>query len=306
MSPASTPAPTRGRTIVRWAARLAMGVTGLVVLAAGTGYALSERRVRARHDVPAHALTIPTDSATVQRGRHLARVRGCQDCHGPDLAGRTIIDDPAIGRLAGANLTAGRAGGALSDAEWERAVRHGVRADGTPLLFMPANEFADFSDEDVAAIAAYARSLPAVTRAPVPIRVGPVGRALFLAGQLSLVPAERVKHDRAHTPHVDVEPTARYGAYLAAGCVGCHGAELAGGHIPGTPPDWKPAANITPTGIGSWTEADFIRAMRTGVRPNGTPIDSLMPWRAMSAMHDVELQALYAYLRTVPARPTGR
>ena len=89
------------------------------------------------------------------------------------------------------------------------------------------------------------------------------------------------------------------------GCTGCHGPTLSGGHIPGTPPSWKPASNLTPRGIGSWTEADFTRALREGVRPNGTPIDTLMPWRLTRQMSDDEIRGLYAFLKTVPAKEFG-
>ena len=67
----------------------------------------------------------------------------------------------------------------------------------------------------------------------------------------------------------------------------------------------KPASNITPAGIGSWTEADFLRALREGVRPGGTPIDPAMPVRYTKEMTDVELRAVWAYLQTVPAKAYG-
>jgi cytochrome c553 len=233
----------------------------------------------------------------------LATVRGCVECHGDNLGGRVFIDVPPVGRLAGANLTRGRAA-PLTDADWERAVRHGVRRDGKPLLFMPSNEFAGMSDEDLAALMAYARSLPAVAAPLPPNRVGPVLRALTVAGQAT-VAAEQVDHAKPHPARVAPAVTPEYGAYLAAGCTGCHGAGFGGGKIPGAPPDWKPAANLTPTGIGHYTEADFIRALRTGRRPGGAAIDSSMPWRLTREMTDVELRALYAYLRALPARPYG-
>jgi cytochrome c553 len=89
-------------------------------------------------------------------------------------------------------------------------------------------------------------------------------------------------------------------------CTGCHGERFSGGPIPGAPPDWKPAANLTPTGLGHYTEADFVRALRDGVRPGGARIDPSMPVeRVTRHMNDVELAALWAYLRTVPPRPYG-
>ncbi len=67
------------------------------------------------------------------------------------------------------------------------------------------------------------------------------------------------------------------------------------------------ASNITPdveTGIGEWTEADFIQAIRTGKhqgQPNGRDILPPMPWQSMKEMTDADLKAMWAYMRTVPA-----
>jgi cytochrome c553 len=131
-------------------------------------------------------------------------------------------------------------------------------------------------------------------------------RTLQTAGQVKLYPAEEIDHARPHPARVAVAPTAAYGAYLATMCTGCHGAQLSGGRIPGAPPDWKPAANITPAGVGRYTEADFVRALREGVRPDGSHIDPSMPVERITRhMTDVELAAVWAYLRTVPARPYG-
>ena len=75
--------------------------------------------------------------------------------------------------------------------------------------------------------------------------------------------------------------------------------------MPGAPPDFPPATNITPTGIGTWTEAQFMQAMRTGVRPNGTPIDPFMPWSYVGQLTDDELKALWTFLKSVPAKDSG-
>jgi mono/diheme cytochrome c family protein len=293
------------RTILRWTARALAGLVSLVVAALLAVYAISEWRMRAHFDVPEHPFTVHSDSATVAEGRRIATIRGCVECHGANLAGTIMVDDPVLGRLAPANLTMGGRGAALDDRDWERAVRHGVRRDGTPLLIMPAHEMSGMSDADLGAIVAFARSLPAVTAAQPTMRAGPLVRALYLARQVMLLPAEEIDHAKPHPATMVAEPTARFGAYLGAGCIGCHGPTLSGGPIPGGPPDWKPAANNTPTGIGRYTEADFFRVLREGKRPDGSPVDPQMPYRLTKSMTDVELRALYAYLRTVPARAYG-
>ncbi len=283
-----------------------MSVGALVLAAAAAIYGLSERRFRARFSVPEHRVAVSEDAASIARGEHVATVRGCVECHGAGFAGNTVVDQPIIGRMAGPNLTLGGRGAELDASDWERAVRHGVRRDGKPLLFMPASEFTVLTDEDLAAVIAYARSVPPVGERAPSSYAGPMLRTMYVAGQVKLLSAEEIDHGRGHESRLVAEPTPTYGKYLASGCTGCHGNGFSGGKIPGAPPDWGPASNITPAGIGRWTEADFARALRTARRPDGSAIDStLMPIRLLRTMDDVELAALYAYLRTVPPRAYG-
>ena len=78
-------------------------------------------------------------------------------------------------------------------------------------------------------------------------------------------------------------------------CRGCHGANLTGGG--GPPPG---ASNITPAGIGDWSEPDFFVALRTHKRPNGSEISESMP-RTYGEMSDDDLRRILGYLRSVPA-----
>jgi mono/diheme cytochrome c family protein len=294
------------RFIVRWLVRLVLFVLVVVVAGLAAVYGISQHGFNARFSAPEHPLAVASDSATIARGEHVATVRGCLDCHGAGLAGNILVDQPIIGRLAGPNLTLGGRGAELDPRDWERAVRHGLRRDGSTLLFMPASEFTTLSDEDLSAVVAYARSLPAVRQTEPNSYAGPLLRTMYVAGQAKLIAAEEIVHTRPHMKSIVAEPTADFGKYLATGCTGCHGEGLSGGKIPGAPPEWGPAANITPQGIGSWTAEDFARAMRTAKRPDGSMVDStVMPIRLLRHMDDVELQALYAYLRTVPGRPYG-
>lgn len=290
--------------MMKWVKRLALGVVSLVVLLLAVVYGVSEARLRKEYDVAGMSLNVTADPAQVERGRHLATaVSKCADCHGQDLGGAVFIDDGAMGTLNASNLTRGRGGVAsrYTNEQFEAALRHGVAPDGRGLLFMPSQEFQYLSDEDAAAIIAYLRTLPPVDRELAGSKVGPLGRALMLAGALPLVPAEMIDHQASSRTAPPVGPTLEYGRYLVrvGGCVGCHGENLGGapGHGPGAPA----AANLTPAGsIGSWTEADFVKAMRTGVRPDGTRISDFMPWKSVGMSTDDELHALWLYLRSVP------
>jgi mono/diheme cytochrome c family protein len=248
-------------------------------------------------------------NATLEWGEHIATTRGCRDCHGEDLGGAVFADEMPVFRLYGSNLTPIGVGASYSDEDWIRAIRHGVGPDGKPLLFMPSYEYYYLSDRDLGALIAYLKSLPAVDRDSPGSQVGPLGRVLFKAGKLPLIPAEMIDHQapRPETPMPGA--TVAYGEYLAVGCTGCHGEGFSGGAIPGVPPDWPEASNITPdreTGLGNWTRADFFRAMREGRRPDGTELRAeYMPWSNFVRFSDQELTALWMYLETLEPRPAG-
>lgn len=298
----------------RWIRRAAIGAGGLVgVLAVAytAVHAATERRLgRSWSAVEARPLTA-AHTPDVARGARLATTIGkCTDCHGADLGGRVFLDIPP-GFIVASNLTGGRGGvlGRYTDAQLARAIRQGIRHDGLPLRVMPSDDWQRMSDQDAADLIAYLRSIPAVDRDPGTTQIRPLGRVLMAAGQLPVLAAERVDHAAVGRTAAPVAgPTKEYGSYLAGigGCTGCHRPDLSGGHIPGTPPAFKDATNLTPAGpLARWSEADFARALRTGRRPDGTQLDSLMPWPATAGMSDEEIRALWLYIRSVPARTTG-
>jgi mono/diheme cytochrome c family protein len=224
--------------------------------------------------------------------------------------GGKFLDVPLLGTVYAANLTRGTNGAAsfFTDADWDRAIRHGVKPDGTPLLIMPAQEYNGLSDEDLGAVVAYLRSLPPVNTRLQQNTVGPLGRLLELTGKAILIPADHIDHTAKRKPAPPVGPTAEYGAYLATSCTGCHGEELTGGPIPGMPPGTPPALNLTrdeQTGLGKWTEADFTRALREGKKPDGSELKAPMPWKLTAQLTDDELHALWLHLRTRQAKPFG-
>lgn len=293
---------------------LVVGLVAVVVLAAVVVvavYLVSNARFNTTYAFTPAGVAVPSDSAALAHGRHVATIRGCVECHGENLGGKLFLDAGPVAKLYSSNLTAGQGGvgGVYDDVDWVRAIRHGIGPDGKPLLFMPSHEFFPLSDEDTGALIAYLKTVPLVDNTLPASEVGPLGRVLYLAGQLPLVPAELIEHDADRPAPPPAGATAAYGEYLAVTCTGCHGPTFSGGPIPGTPPEWPAAANITPdaeTGIGGWTEADFFRALREGKRLDGTQIDpAFMPWRVLGNMTDDEIRAIWLYLQTLPARPEG-
>ena len=250
-------------------------------------------------------------AAAVERGRHLVASRYvCVDCHGEDLAGGVMIDAFPMGRVLGPNITGGEGSRTVgyTASDWDRIVRHGVRADGRPAL-MPSVDFRAMSDQELSDIVAYVGSLPPVDAVVPEPKLGPLGGLLLATGRIPLSAARLAGQDRHAGLPTGAEVSVEFGAHLAAVCAGCHGIELSGGPIPGGDPAWAVARNLTPheEGLAAWTFEDFERALRAGVRPDGaalaTPMDFVVPYT--SQMTDVELSAMWAYLRTLEPRPTG-
>jgi mono/diheme cytochrome c family protein len=218
-----------------------------------------------------------------------------------------VVIDAAPFRVVAPNLTAGAGGVAprYSDADWVRAIRHGLRPDGTPLLIMPSHNFAALSDADLTAIIAYVRSMAPVDNDPGAFELRLLGRLLVVLGELP-IPAEQIDHGAGPQAAPPAGRTVAYGGYLATigNCADCHGRALSG--APPVEPGAPPAPNLTPGGqLQGWIEADFITAMRTGSTPGGRALSTAMPWELTGQLTDEELGALFSYLQSLPARAYG-
>lgn len=278
--------------------RFGAALAALAALAVAALYLSTGPRLDRVYAVKARALTIDRSAESVERGRHLARIYLCHDCHGEDLGGRVFADIPLTAYLPAGNLTRGRGGAAARYAteDWVRAVLHGVRPDGRPLVFMPSHQMQRMSDTDLAAIVAFIEQVPAIDREWPPAVVKLGGRVLMVATTQTVLPAELIDHDGPrHAPPAEAA-TVAYGEHLATatGCRACHRSDLSGGA--GPPPG---GSNLTPGGdMKGWTEADFVRAMRSGRRPDGSAIAASMP-RDFGSLTDTELRALWLYLQAV-------
>ena len=290
------------RRLLKWLGIFVAGI-GIAIAALVAYVYVASGRVMARaYTVEAPRVPIPSDPASIARGKYLAeKVAVCTECHATDMGGKVVEDNFAMGRLVAVNLTRGRGGlpADYTDQDFVRALTHGVKRDGRSVIFMPTAEYV-FTADDLGAIVAYVKSLPAVDRTLPAMSVGPVARALGLFVNFPLASASMIDHSQSRlAARPDPSDAVAIGKYLAssAGCHGCHGAQLTGGG--GPPPG---GSNITPVGIGGWSEHDFVVALRTHRRPNGSAIDEAMP-RAYGDMSDEDLARIYAYLRTVP--PAG-
>lgn len=289
--------------ILTWLVRVVAVIVIIAVVAAIAVFFASQQALS--EHVSAMPVSQPDiTNANVARGEHMVKsMLGCEECHGANLGGKIFIDNSAIATIYAPNLTSGSGGffAANNDVDFVRAVRYGIAPTGRRLLIMPSDAFAELSDEDMADVLAYVHSKPKADSAAPDAAIGPIGRILLLTGAVPFSSTAVVKQNLAPSQRT-IGVTADYGKYLAraAGCISCHGVELSGGHLAGSPSD-PPAQNLTPSGdLARWTFDQFKTAIRTGRRPNGTHISTFMPWPSLSQMTDDELHAIWLYLKSVP------
>jgi cytochrome c553 len=253
----------------------------------------------------------------LERGKYLAS--GCLYCHsqhdwsapnapitaGMEGAGEVepYVDLP--GRIVAPNLTPDKETGAgnWTDDMFARAIREGIGHDGRALFpLMPYQNFRELSDEDVASIVVYLRTL-----SPVHHEL-PKTEIIFPVKYLI-----RNVPEPLTSPVPDVSPNSpQYPAHMArfAGCADCHTPQVRGEEVPGmTLAGGQPligpwgrvaSANLTPddTGIKNYTEEAFLQVFRTG-NVNGQPLSVAMPTAAYHNLSDEDLKAIFAFLRSV-------
>jgi mono/diheme cytochrome c family protein len=305
--------------------KIAVGLVLLVVLVAACGYGYL--MLAYPKAPPPTAFKIESTPERLARGQYLNdHVVGCTTCHtrrdwtkfsGPAMpdrlgAGGEPFNLGPAGMLYSKNITPA-AIGSWTDGELLRAVTQGVSKDGSPIFpLMPFPHFGAMDEEDVHAVLAYIRSLKAIENTPPPSK---------LSFPLNLI-ARTIPGPNTFTKRPAPEDKVAYGKYLTAAalCSDCHtpiddrgtplpGMDFAGGQEFRETGHLVRAANITPdanTGIGSWTEAQFIDKFKGFETPTNATLaeheraqNTVMPITAYAGMTREDLSAIYAYLRTL-------
>jgi mono/diheme cytochrome c family protein len=286
-----------------WQRRLGMGLGGLalvLLLLLGGIYGMSAAAVGTRHLGEVHPFNGAIGNAL--EGQRLGNMYGCTHCHTPDLGGQVLIDGMPFVRLAATNLTGGAAGGVFSDVQFEQALRHGIGRDGRKLFVMPSSEYTYLSDQDVADMLAWVRTVPDVQRELPRRTFGVVGRTMVALGKVPFE-ADRIAADpnARHLEKPGAADPVQLGYYLTRMCIGCHGPDLAG--APPMEPGKPAGANLTPAGnLRNWSIEDFRRVFATGRTPDGRQLDpDIMPWAVIGTAEPAEIDAVWAYLQTIPA-----
>jgi mono/diheme cytochrome c family protein len=295
------------KKVLKWIG-IILGSLVIIILLAGLVLVIvGNTMIANKYPTEVESISITSSPEAIARGKHLAEsVSMCTDCHGADLGGQVLLDDPKIAVFISPNLTKGQDGvGSLySDMDFVRAVRHGVRPDGSGLFIMPSNYYAYYTDADLAALIAYIRSVQPVDSQLPQKQVGVMGRLLLGLGMFPPNMAEMLKQSDAKPSQAAPAISKEYGEYVSyiAACRDCHGPNLAG-NVAGSQAPYGP--NLTPGGeLARWQEADFINAIRTGQTPTGRTLSEDMPLQ-YGQMTDEELKALWAYLSSMEALATN-
>jgi mono/diheme cytochrome c family protein len=294
--------------VKRWFKRGAIGM-GVLVLVAGTGLVVAaqfgERKMDRRIEVQVAAVAARTDPQSIERGRYLYRSRGCMDCHDEDGGGKVVIDDGGLlVKAPGITRAPGSVVAAYSDLDWTRTIRHGVKPDGRPVMIMPSEDYNRLTDQDLGSLLGYLRQMPAARADPAVLQLPMPVKALYAVGAIHDA-AGKIDHRLPPAQPVPEGATVEHGAYVANACIGCHGPRLEGGRIPGAPPDWPPASNLRSASDGpmrAYPDATAFGAMfKTGKRPDGSEVSTVMPFLSLKEMNDLDVQALFLYLRSLSA-----
>jgi mono/diheme cytochrome c family protein len=269
------------KKIMKWTGIILGGLIALLALTGVVLYPIGmEKLTQTYPNIAVETAHIPTDSDAVARGRHISIVWACTKCHGEGLSGMLLADDPILGTIPASSLTSGKEGIAKSytNTDWIRAIHHGVKPNGRVEIFM-YDSYSTMSDQDLGDLITYLKQVPPVDSDYPAMRFGslfPIAPAVGLFTPA----AELIDYDAPHAANPAPRATIEYGRYLSAICSECHSSDLA-------------------SKLEQWKQDDFIRALQTGVLPNGKHLGPAMPLKTYGEMNDTELTALWLYLQSL-------
>lgn len=292
------------KKFIKWTGIIVGSLLLLAVIAISSVILRFNSKLNKIRKIEIAEIKIPTDSISIERGKHFANL--CQECHGPALAGKVFFEDPKIGKIYSANLTAGEGGVGkyYKTNDWVRAIRHGVNPEGKPLLVMPAKDYQYMSEADLASVIAYLNTITPVNNPKGANDIPLLTKFIMGVGGFGdIISAEHVNHSAPFPQSPAPSDKAEYGKYLVdiSGCRTCHQNDLNGGKSPD--PNSPPVPNLTMAGnLKNWTADDFVKTMKTGVTPEKINMQSrYMPWPYYGQLNAEELTAVFNYLKSIPA-----
>jgi mono/diheme cytochrome c family protein len=275
-----------GNHRVRRYALRGLAALAIIVVAAVAGvWGAAQWRLTAQYEAPLVALKVQPSPDLVAEGERVFHIFGCAGCH--HEAGNVLFEAPNVGRLVAPNISRRLAD--YTDEQLVRLVRHGVKHNGTTAIVMPASVLGRISDQDLAALISYLRSLsPRPDAVTVGTQWGPLGYIALAAGKVEL------SADIAPVDEPPVtRPEGREGEYLvSATCRACH--ELDGIHDNGFGMVTPPVRAM----VRSYSLEDFRHLLRTGEGSGGRQLGLMSEVARSDFSHftDGEIDAIHRYL----------
>ena len=287
------------RKFFKWFGLALVGVAVIIALVATALYSVASSRMSRTHDIAVEAIALPSDSLSLARGKKLADAF-CAQCHGADLAGKLLFEEPGIIAVYPPNITPSNAGlDSFTDDDYLRAIRHGVAPDGRQYMIMASELFIKWSKEDIASTIAYIKSVEPIDNMVPESEFSLMAYVMLGAGMMGdIFPAEYIDHGVTYPSRPEIAATVEYGRYLADAlmCTTCHGDDLMGGAPPRGFPE---LGEVPPARTGAyWSRDQFLEAITAGVKPNGDSLNiERMPVRIFSKFSEDELTAIHMYLQ---------
>ena len=185
------------KKILKWIGIVLGSLIGLILVVGAVLFLMGNARLNKTYTIASSDITIPTDAASLEYGKHRAETL-CQGCHGPDLSGvDNWFNAAPLGTIDSANLTAGEVGVGkdFKTEDYVRAIRHGIDQQGKPIFMVSVPATAHLSDQDLASIIAYLKTIPPVDHKLKSRHFTPLANILLAGGMLGKLPAETVSHD---------------------------------------------------------------------------------------------------------------
>lgn len=264
--------------LLKWSLAAGGFAVALAFLVLAVVWLQSEAIIERRYPLPSTTAAAANEIKFIRRGAHLIAIAGCSDCHGANLEGRTLDDDTLL-PVSSSNLRL--LAHSLTDEEFERALRTGIRANSTSMWAMPAMDYAYMSEDDVVAIISFLRTLKAAGTPAPPPQFDIAARFAIARGDIEPI-AEKLEESPSS---LDLGPRYDGGRYLARiACGDCHGTDLSG---TSAVPDL--------VSVARYSRSEFFALMRAGRTPQGKYLAAMSKPR-FRALYDYEIDALYDYL----------
>jgi mono/diheme cytochrome c family protein len=271
----------------KWTGNVLGGLIVLAFLAGLVLYTIGIKKfTRTYPNITVDSVNIPTDADAIARGKHVSAIWACTRCHGEDLSGKLLTNDPiegsipTFGSIPATNLTSGKGGigQSYTDTDWVRTIRHGIKPNNQAAIYMYVSTL---SDQDLGDLIAYLKQIPPLDSELPAIRYGPLIPILPALGIFTPA-AELIDHNAPDSADPKPGATIEYGRYLSSICAECHGNGI---------------ANAMKS--KNWKQEDFVRTFNTGVLPDGRQLGPTMSSKTFNEMNDTELAALWLYFTSV-------